>query len=175
MKRIKKFNELFDTEELKSQNEIPMLQGNLLPTKYRNVKGNKFQNDLHDVHNKMIYNFPWVEEFDQEELPGYKDMIFYHTSNDSWYISLSIKVEGDKCGFGIIYRLLDTSISPDNSNVKFSLAFSGKEYVYFKEWNGLDVNEMIRNIKIFFEPLMRRLGFTDELKYGNKEDQIRFN
>ena len=175
-RRIKKFNELFDTDELKAENEISLLQGNLLSGELRAVRNNKYENsDLYDIHGKLLYNFPWISELDQREIPGYDDMIFYSTTNEHWYISLSILVKGESCGFGIMYRLRETEIIKNGTNISHSLAYSGSDKVYFSEWDKLDSNELIKYIKVFFEPLLNRLGFKEVLGKGNIINRRRFN
>ena len=60
MKYLKKFNELFDSEELKSQFEISNIQGKLLP----NIKGDLTQSKIQTTYNKLVYYIPWIELLD---------------------------------------------------------------------------------------------------------------
>lgn len=104
--KIRKFNEMFDTEELKSAHEIPMLQGSL----FKGMKINDPSNEsLKDLIGKVAYKFPFLNKFTLWESDKYKDVIFLYQKNNYWYISISFSLEGhNKYGVGILYKYLDS-------------------------------------------------------------------
>lgn len=169
--RIKKFNEMFDTEELKSQHEIAMIQGGLL----KGVKFKKLSSDetIYDLIAKMIYKFPFLSKFNEWENEKYEDTIFFYTRNDYWYISLSLSIEDkDTYGVGILYKYID---SIPNAPVKHTLAFSGKDNQYFTEWNNNTFDDVVRLVDIVFIPLLNRLGFKEEISYYKSVSTRRSN
>ena len=170
MKRIKRFNEMFDTEELKAQNEIPMLQGNLLKGKL----GFTSKESIDDLREKVIYTFPFLEKFGQwEDKKKYKDIVFFQQKNDYWYANIAFSVEGNgKYGVGMLYKYLDTT---PNAPLKNTLAFSGKDYTYYTEWTNKTFDEITKLVNTYYIPLLNRLGFEEEMSHAKQVSKRKFN
>jgi len=167
--RIKRFNELFDSEEIKSQNEIPMMQGNLIKGKINYAS----KEEVKDLIEKVLYSFPFLYKFGEYiDDKKYKDIVFFHQKNDSWYVSIAFGLQPDnKYGMGIFYKHLDA----EEGNIKQTLSFSGKEFCYFKEWSKLSFPEMVKIVNENFTPLLSRLGFTEQLSHGQDINKRKFN
>lgn len=96
--RIKKFNELFDTEDLKSKNEIGYLKGDLAKDLVKNVK--PFRSELFTrINERIIAKYPFFEYcFDHNRDTTKfgcknKDNIYhYYFKDDKYYLQLSIVV-----------------------------------------------------------------------------------
>jgi len=171
--RIKKFNELFDSEEIKVKNEIPLLQGFLNNVSSKTI--NRFAKEsLNDLGERFNYAFPFLYHFHNRVEEKYNAVIF-DKKNDQWYINITIAFEGDKYGLGIFYRHIDAITPEDHNDIKMGLDFRGKEYCYYNEWNDIDFNEVIELTKSHFLPLVGRLGFKEELSKGKKISTQRFN
>jgi len=170
MKRIKRFNEMFDSEELKAQNEIPMLQGNLLKGKIRFTS----KESIDDLREKVIYTFPFLEKFGQwtnEE--KYKNIIFFQQKTDYWYSNIAFSIDDNgKYGVGMLYKYLDTI--PD-APLKHTLTFSGKDYQYFSEWTDKTFDGIIKIVNTHYIPLLNRLGFDEEMVHAKQKSIRRFN
>lgn len=71
---LKKFNELFDDEELKSQFEIPYLKGEMgeKALKWKNVFKPQEEETPDSFHKKVLFRFPILNYFNEEvsTLPG---------------------------------------------------------------------------------------------------------
>ncbi len=173
--RIKKFNELFDSEEVKVKNEIPMMQGFMKGVSSKTI--NRFSKEsLNDFGERFIYSFPVLYQFTDRVQTKYNSVIF-EQKNDQWYVSITIAIEEDKYGLGIFYKHIEAT-SPKNGKdplLKRGLDFRGKEYSYYSEWNDIEFSDMVKLTKSNFIPLIDRLGFKEEISKGKKISIQRFN
>jgi hypothetical protein len=135
---IKKFNEMFDDEELKNKFEIPYLQGeftpgnpNLKPYSKRTDKITE-QTEL----KKMTFRFPILNDFHKvtRRIGGINVYSFYATSlesveGDEYYAQLAFAYTNERYHVNSLFRLLDEYEMPENWMVH-DFIFDSIEEVY---------------------------------------------
>ena len=172
--RIKKFNELFDTEELKADNEIQLMQGKLITGGLKDFS----KDDIEDIIEKVEFVFPFLDKFSMVPLSEkHKNIAYFQVRNENWYTNVAFSLEDDnRYGLGMLYKHVDTPTpSPGDNNLKRTLTFSGKQYCYFCEWNDLKFPEVIELVNTYYTPLIKRLGFTDIINHNKEISNRRYN
>jgi hypothetical protein len=175
MKYLKKFNEMFDTEDIKSRHEIDFLSGRL-----KNIGKNVDQNfkdeeAIHFTTKLSMYNFPFFKAFitsGEEEGLGF-DGFSVHTSDDIHYNAVYL-VTSDKYTVAMCLKINKV----DNYNVFIYLDdrddLRNTEKNPGVNFDGLTYNQLCDKIKEFFIPFIKQAGFGDLLKY-NEEENINNN
>lgn len=135
---IKKFNEMFDDEELKNKFEIPYLQGeftpgnpNLKPYSKRTDKITE-QTEL----KKIIFKFPVLDDFHKvnKKFGGINVYSFYATSlepadGDEYYAQFSFAYTNERYHVNSLFRLLEEYENSENWMVH-DFIFDNIEEVY---------------------------------------------
>jgi len=120
---IKKFNEMFDDEELKNRLEIPYLQGeftpgnpNLKPYSKRPDKVTE-QTEL----KKLVFKFPILDDFHKvtRKIENINVYSFYATSldpveGDDYYAQLAFAYKDGEYHLNSLFRLLEEYEMPEN-------------------------------------------------------------
>jgi hypothetical protein len=94
MKYLKRINELFDTEELRDQNEIPYLRGEISPKKL--VSGENLIGKDDKLLVKLIESCPWIVELKYVRSGSILAIGFHETINHSptdnvfYYLNIEI-------------------------------------------------------------------------------------
>ena len=159
MKHLKKINELFDTDEIKSQHEIQLLQGmdikDIMKLNYS--KNSKFIN----LHRKLVYYFPIFRNcpdnnrfFKCTEQPeGYYNYMFL---NETKYLQISFFIENDKTYF-VYFIIKDIKTNKEE---------------YSTQYFNLTSEKMIKIVGIVSTKILNFLNINIEEK---SEDIIRSN
>lgn len=172
--RIKKFFEMFDTEDIKSRHEIDWLSGNLSSI------GKKIDHNFKDetigkfVTKISQHNYPFFMQFDKADIEGqldfgdFKIYTNYDESDKHWgFIAASDKY---MVVFGIkinsvnnydIYIYFDDAESPDDEQKSPGSEFKGITY-----------DEVVGLIKELYIPFLIDAGFEELL---DVEDKININ
>lgn len=172
MKNIKKFNELFDTEDLKNRHEIPFLTGEL--QKSLKKIDNDFKDDtIENLTSKLQYKFPffsaYIEAADSEtgekNFGNFKvfmkhndksDYYYYIASNDNEFVMIGVKI--------ISNNLYDVVAAHEDGSYERHL-----------DEEGLSFDELCELIRqVFIESLMGA-GFNDLIAYNYTSVLTRIN
>ena len=170
MKYLKKFNEHFDSSEIKDMvydtELLPYLQGDLFNAPMRKVKNYEFERDRNSIVSKLIFKFPHLKDFymNDDKTPG---ITYFFKKNKDWFVSIGIGVGS----IGILYKYNKA----DDGKVMNDLTFRGYEWTYFKEWKDISDNEIIDIVQYNFLPILLKCGFRDELKFGKEEIKTQMN
>ena len=170
--RIKKFLEMFDTEDLKSRHEIAYLSGNL-----RNV-GSKIEYDFKNerigefIQKISTYHYPFFIAFDEanaseegevdfedfkvytnyNEEEGYWNFI---TAGERYLVTFGIKI--NKINDYDLYIYFDDSQNPNSIDEEGSGA----------DFDGLTYDELIGEVKEIYIPFLEKGGFGKLVKYSS--------
>ena len=135
---IKKFNEMFDDEELKNKFEIPYLQGEFTPGN-PNLKSYSKRTDKITEQTelkKIIFKFPVLDAFHKivRKIGEVNVHSFYATSlepteGDEYYSQLSFVYKDGEYHMNSLFRLLDEYEMPENWMVH-DFIFDSIEEVY---------------------------------------------
>ena len=156
MKHIKKFNELFDNDDLKSKLEIPYLQGNLdkkeLVRSAIPFKGRELFNFF---NNSLVKKFPFFDYcFDENtrriygcnEDPNEKNCHHYYFKNEKIFVIFSVVMWDDNdYDCNILVR------DPEDSDI----------IVYEQEYNECSIDKIIDIVKSDLIPHLIESGFGD--------------
>ncbi len=120
---IKKFNEMFDDEELKNKFEIPYLQGEFTPGN-PNLKSYSKRTDKVTEQTelkKLIFKFPILDSFHKvtRKIGDINVYSFYATSlesveGDEYYTQLAFAYKDGEYHMNSLFRLLEEYDSPEN-------------------------------------------------------------
>jgi hypothetical protein len=169
--KIKRFFELFDTDDMKSQHEIDYLSGN-----FRNL-GQKVERDFKNedigafIRKIADWHFPFFKAFEdavqedsaQLDLEGFSVYIS-RGDDDFWSFVAHSKKHAVILGVKVnevnkydIYIYLDNAEAMDDENQ--SPGF---------ELNGLDYNTVVEKIKGIYVPFIKEAGFEKLFKYNSE-------
>lgn len=152
---ILKFNEMFDTEELKSEHEIDYLSGNL-----------KISNDISNPNNisekniiaKLATAFPYIGNHEVTNNPKYPRCIFFHERNDVWYTSFSLEVvTSNNFNMFILYKKVETDKS-------LPITRTLDEYddkIHGREFNRLSFRDVTKIMDGIYLPILKDCKFVD--------------
>lgn len=167
MKRIKKFNELFDTEDLKSRMEIDYLSDNIpLKSIIKSTEINgKLYTDLDRMHFKLITHFEFFEaclkNFRTSYISEHKGYYVYNFKNMDWTCQFSIKEENNKYITLITFRKTSTTVS--DFTIGFNNFIADRPCLeYLQDVTFDDVKTFIKARLI---PLMKALNMNAYLSY----------
>ena len=166
MKYLKSIKELFDSEELKSKNEIEYLTGDILNNyKSIDIKNDSISRLLYKI---FRYNVPFIEAFVDKVEKGNEletidinivipsgdlsDYFVLRSSQDEKSVALGIKING--VGNYDVFLLWETK-DDDTEAI---------------EYKGLDYTELIDVIKSEYTEKLQKLGFSELLNYGQVSD-----
>lgn len=169
-KHIKKFNELFDSPELKSEYEIEYLQGKLDPKDFINDKNIvKFEQDnkLQRLSNRLGVDFPIFNLFGKGDVKYSvygKDNMYHFAVGDEWRVVLSFEILGYGNKYDVNYGKYDMGIicekMPRQKVLKYKSGVDSldDDKVNIVEYNNLTILECINIIKSTYLPLLKKLG-----------------
>lgn len=165
MKHLKKFNELFDTEELKDQLEIDQLQGKLDPKNL--IKGGNlitFNGDGNEPLEKLFYKLTWKYPLfnicNRDDSNDYAIIVDRESSgvhfvlrNKSHVIVFSIK-----------------NISPHKYDILVTFEKMNTEFVEpMTEYHNVGINDIYDIIESDLIPSLKEGGFNDVLDFQKRE------
>lgn len=112
MKKIRKYNELFDTEDIKSHFEIPYLQGNIekILSDFKNL-GIENDEPFDSYMKKILYRYQVISKFNltiHDSTP-----VFYATSKTpkegvEWYGQIAFGIHKNKYIVVVIFKDLES-------------------------------------------------------------------
>ena len=162
MKHLKKFNELFDSGELKDYHEIELLSNKLDKKELVNSKNlNKFQStELEILANKLSeYVSPFFRKFgkgDSEYRVFGEDIYHFVINTGKFRVILSFQIKGKSYGIGVTYEKIETALVKRYINsVKFVDDFN----IHYIEEFGLDFVGVKEFINEYYLPLLRDMGY----------------
>jgi hypothetical protein len=164
MKYIKLF-ELFDTEDLKYQNEIDFLSG-----KFNNI-GKKIDIDFKgETIGKLIkkiggYHFPFFEAFIANPYPKFNGFEIYSDYNkEEGYWSLVTKSDN----YDVVFGIRPNSVNSYDLFIYFNdnEAPDDEELSPGVEYDGLTFDELIPIIKNIYIPFLIESGFESIIDYN---------
>lgn len=162
MKHIKKFFELFDTEDLKAENEIDYISGNFkdlgknIDSNFKNETIVKFLSKLSNYH------FPFFDVF-LDPIPRFPGFEIY-TSFDEGYHILGIESEDYRVVFGVkidqvnkydVFVYLHNEDFPDDEEKS-----PGYEY------DSLTIDKLVEVISNEYIPYLMEAGFDSIINYN---------
>lgn len=165
MKRVKKFNEFFDTKELKDiHGESPIV-----------INKNFLKENIHKFITKISkINFPFMAAFDEAhkkegklDLNGLTVSIDFDKIMDRW--NFIIEDEKYKLTLGIVIN----SIS--NYNVFIDLDDQQTENIRKVSRFNLNYEELINILNKFYITTIEKYGFENLLKYNRQEYISKYN
>lgn len=159
--RIKRFNELFDTEDLKSEHEVDYLKGDINKI-IGSMKPIDFENDnIVRLIDRIIREVPFFAAF-KDEVSGYG------------YIADIRQIEElNSYTFNVVSEK-DSSLSA-SLLIKINSMNSYDAYVVADEANGhdgLDYSELIQFINTDYKKILVELGLDDIMDYNNSDGTI---
>lgn len=120
MRKIKKINELFDDEDLKSRFEIPYLTGDLKNWRKVNTSKSGFEYLISNIR----YNYPIINKFNQklQSIDDSKILSFYATSikpidGEEYYMQISFSYYMNDFFINVIMRNLK-DLNVKNWNIR---------------------------------------------------------
>ena len=179
MKKIIKYFEFFDTEDIKTTHEIDLLKKNL--TKTSIVKQFQQQSPFQPVYGTLSYRFKFFEEaskpseyaFLSETMTSPK-MFLVNFKNEQSHIILGIELLDDKkYNINIIYfpTGVDKNVNSNWISVMGELLEIKRNKIVNQEFKNLDINGVIRKINNVMIPIMKEFGFNNLIdSYKNNYD-----
>jgi hypothetical protein len=182
MKRIKKFNELFDNEDLKGMHEIETLTGALDIRKLSSeLMSDKKSGSADSIYRKLTFRFPFFVEYNTQRSSNInwkessKGAYTFYMRDDKWFTSITIKEENNKYTLVLLYQDVNAALTKgDNSKVVKGLDFKGQEYTHVEDYYDISLSEVYDHIEYKYIPLLVKLGFEDVIS-GHDVRAIRFN
>lgn len=169
MKRIKKFLEMFDNEDLKSKHEIDWLSGNL------NDIGKKIDVNFKDENMKKFIsrlsgrNYPFFAAFDQAvrnkngelEFSGFKVSAHYDEADK--FFSFVAEDDEDMVVMSVrINAVNDYDIALINSNKH------DKDDIETEEYNNINYGEVLSVIRNTYLKYLDNCGFGELTHYNHE-------
>jgi hypothetical protein len=110
--RLLKYNEMFDTEELKSKFEMPYLKGEMgkLISKFSKF-ASEYKDELDVFLHKILFRYPVISKFHQQEVNGVP--VFFATSKTEaedrheHYAQIAMTYENNEYTVVVIMRRLE--------------------------------------------------------------------
>lgn len=164
--KLKKFNEFFDTEELKAKHEIDYLTGNIKNLIGKKVEWNFKDENISNLVCKMAdLHLPFMRAF--VEADGMEDSkmsfsnfdIMVRYDDESKFYNFLVKSENSILVLGIRIESMnryDVYVYMDSENEEDLKVFEEKNVTY---------NEVVDIIKDLYMPELVDLGFTELLDY----------
>lgn len=156
--KIKMFNELFDTEEIKSLHDINYLSGNMNKI-ISNMKPIDFNNDdIYRLIDRIIREVPYFAIF-KDEVSGYgfSASIGYIEDIDFYILSLT------KSETSLSFIVKINSINNYDAYI-----VDDDEYGY----ENLNFRELVDFINEDYKKILIELGFDDVLEYNSADGTI---
>lgn len=182
---IKKFNEYFDTEELKINNEIDLLSGKLNPKALVNIEDNvDTKTQLMDI---IIYKYPFFElcldpnnkyaGVGRYEFMDPDKAIAFYFKNETWMVQMVIqKLSNKKYNLIFIRKGVDLEITPTNV---VQLGVPSLDYeedkLYIETYDDLNIIEVWHHIEMSFIPTLKNTGFSAIINLKDSAYKIRSN
>lgn len=168
MGKIKKFNELFDDEDLKASHEIDYISGKFkkfkIDTDFKGESMMKFIAKLANIHYPMFTAFDDANKQEDGILDVGKAEVFcdYDEADDTWALVARSEVHSVVFGIKIhavnnydLFLYFDTQgTEPDDevSNPGF-------------EYEGIDYKRILELIEGVYIPFLKEAGFTELINY----------
>jgi len=156
-------NELYDTDELKSQHEIEHISGFKVP------ELNRFKGENIDMlDQKLTRSFLYLNNHFVES--NWDDqVILYFDQNTQWYISFSIQITSrDLYDICICYKWHD--VEYDEKKVVSTLKFSGYDVTHVFTRQDISYRELEVIMRERYLPLLKKLGFSYATEHSEDEN-----
>mgnify|MGYP001414000546 CR=1 FL=1 len=169
MKKIIKYFEFFDTEDIKTSHEIDLLKKTI--TKSSVVKEFEKQSPFQPVYGTLIYRFKFFEEaakpsqyaFLSESLTSPK-IFLINFKNEQAHVIIGFELlDNKKYNINITYlpNGIDYNINSNWINVMGELLEIKRNKIVNQEFKNLDINGVIRKINNVMIPIMKEFGFNN--------------
>ena len=163
MGRLKKFNEMFDTDELKRKHEISYLSGKSLDT-YEPMGIEKMN------LNSVILQFPVImscigDNHNDEHYSTYEMGIYlFSFKNGEYHVNLAMDLSSNHIDFTVVvYELpIEDLLNPDSSSV----------YSY---GDNCDIKTVVEYLNSEFIDILYEYGFEDVVEFGDNINKTRMN
>ena len=176
MKYLKKF-ELFDTEDLKLDNELNYLSGKIPVKKIVNIKS---PNDFEKFFSKLVYKFPFFglpEDKYYYIVEEPKEVFHFIFKNEDWLLYLSIHKKEELYDIGIGYMGVNLKVTK-NSDI---IIINDRRYLDEKSTNKSVIeiyenknwNQVEQIIEKSFIPTMKELRFDAMLHMTSVYDIVK--
>lgn len=168
--RVKKFNELFDSEDIKSHHEIDYLSGKVDKILKNISYPINFKNDSISYLISKIsrYNFPFFDVFfshpDGYNFKDFSSRISYLEEDDTWFF-VTEKEDGVIISLGI-------KINKTNNYEAIIYAEGTDEDPIGYEYTGLSYNGLMEVIKEMYIPILIDNEMSEILDYNSQEIDI---
>jgi hypothetical protein len=171
MKHIKKFNEMFDSEEIKSQNELDIMRINLKDIVSDENIMKISSSEIERLHSMLMLEFPFFQKYDGKEVDGITwgiytvgDVYHFVTKNSKYFVTISFKSVGTRYEVGITYNTIKSMLIRSITDDMKTLT----DKIHFKDFGILDISGISRVIKNVFVPILEMLGFVGGRIYSNR-------
>jgi len=176
MKRLKRFNELFDTEDLKMQNEIDYLTGAIDKKELsRNIMSDK---SAQSIYNLLEYKFPFFKECTNDNNPytglmadEKQSYYVFYFKNETWFIGLAVKPTGNHLyDINLIRKGVNLTITPGNSFHFYTpiVDYDPNKTVAIV-FENLTIEQIYEHVEKHFIPMMKKTGFKYLLNVGGPD------
>lgn len=177
MKKIIKYFEFFDTEDIKTSHEIDLLKK--IITKSSVVNQFEKQSPFQPIYATLIYRFKFFKEtlksnkyaFVSQPSPK---IFLINFKNEQVHIIISIELlDNKKYNMNIIY--IPNGINQEQYTnwitITTELLEIKRDKIINQEFKNLDINEIIIKINNILLPIMKEFGFTNLINsYRNDYD-----
>lgn len=167
MKKIIKYFEFFDTEEIKTAHEIDILKNMI--TKSSVVRSFQRQSPFQPVYGTLMYKFKFFGEAANPspyaylgETIGEPKIYMINFKNEQAHVALCVQMlEDKKYNIHIIYFPVgvDKEVSSNWVMIMGELLEIKRNKIVDQEFDNLDINGVIRKIDRVMIPIMKEFGF----------------
>ena len=164
--RIKKFNELFDTDDLKAQHENDYLRGQMTNI-IRNMTSIDLKNDdISRLLHRIIREEPFFAAFEDEVTGyGFDSDLYYNEEYDFYLLNVSSDISSEDAT-AVSLGIKINSIN--NYNVFVYVDEDSEDYGY----DNLTFQQLIQFINTDYKKILIELGLGDLLEYNNSDGTI---
>lgn len=166
--RIKKFNELFDTEELKSNHEIKYLQGrtNDILSDMSKVINSEDETIYYLMQKLIKFKFPFFSAFFDHIKEGIEFDTFEVgvTQMDGEWIFTVKSDDTNVVSIGIVIN--------QKNNYNIFIAYGDLEDLNGYEYVSINTDDLIEVIEEVYTPLLVDYGYNEFLEYNSEYKKL---
>ena len=153
--RLKKFNEMFDSDDIKSQNEIGFLTGDIKKELSRSSRGSE---TIENVISKLVsFQFPFFDAFEDDIEFDTFDKSVSQDQENCWIFTTENEIA--TLSFGL-------KVNELNNYDVFFLIEDDEEHGY--EYKGLDYSSLVNTIEEEYIPFLVNYEFGDLVSYKSE-------
>lgn len=182
MKKIIKYFEFFDTEDIKLSHEIEVLSKNL--SKYKVIRDFNTQSPLQKFFGTLTYKYSFFKEVITpnkyvylKETPSEPKIYFFNFKNEQCLITFGIQILNNKTyDIYIVYTPEGLDINDYGKwiTVQGQLLDIYRNKIVNQEFKNLNMNQIYHKIDRVLIPIFKEFGFENLLKsHPNSSDMNR--